>query len=186
MEELIPFTMLNDFIFCPASIYFHGMYDDVMNLLYTGVKQLRGKAEHKKIDNNEWTKSCVLCSIAVNSHKYGLTGKIDKYYPISNELVETKTYIKNIYDGYIFQLYAQYFAMIESGYKVDKLTLYSKIDNKKYKVKLPVDDKNMFFKFKQTINELKNFKLSNFKPTNSDKCNNCIYINACTWGGFFD
>ena len=77
-------------------------------------------------------------------------------------------------------MYAQYFAMIESGYKVDKLTLYSKIDNKKYKVKLPVDDKDMFFKFKQTINELKNFKLSNFKPTNSDKCNNCIYINACT------
>ena len=32
MEEPIPATCLNDFIFCPASIYFHRMFDDKNDL----------------------------------------------------------------------------------------------------------------------------------------------------------
>ena len=87
MEELIPFTMLNDFIFCPASIYFHKMYDGVENLLFTGEKQIAGKALHKKIDDNTWTQSDVICSQSFESRKYGLYGKIDKYYPKKKTLV---------------------------------------------------------------------------------------------------
>ena len=186
MENPITFTMLNDFVFCPASIYFHGLYEDVMDLLYTGEKQLKGKAAHKKIDENNWTQSKVLCSIPVYSTKYNLMGKIDKYYPDTKELMETKRTIKTIYDGYIFQLYAQYFAMKESGFEVCKLALYSKTDNKKYKINLPEDDHAMLDKFEQNLCELRGFDFAFFEPTNVEKCMNCIYSNACPWGENFD
>lgn len=34
MEDLILITQLNDFIFCPASIYFHKLYGSESKLLY--------------------------------------------------------------------------------------------------------------------------------------------------------
>lgn len=186
MENPITFTTLNDFVFCPASIYFHGLYEGVNDLLFTGEKQLKGKAAHKKIDDDEWTQSDVLCSLTVYSSTYGLMGKIDKYSPKSKELVETKRTISTIYDGYIFQIYAQYFAMKESGYDVRKLTLYSKTDNKKYDISLPADDPEMLAKFEKNLQDLRDFDLSSFQPTNLEKCKNCIYSNACAWGGNFD
>ena len=182
MEELIPFTMLNDFIFCPASIYFHKMYDGVENLLFTGEKQITGKALHKKIDDNTWTQSDVICSQSFESRKYGLYGKIDKYYPKKKTLVESKAKIVTIYDGYVFQLYAQYFAMKESGIGVENLELYSIKDNMKYPVLLPEEDKAMFSKFEKLIDALHNFTIEGFKQENLEKCKNCIYANACAWG----
>lgn len=185
MEQPISFTTLNDFVFCPASIYFHNLYEGVNNLLYTGVKQIKGKAAHKNIDDDTWSKSDVICSISVYSHTYDLMGKIDKYYPKTKELVESKRTIKTVYDGYVFQLYAQYFAMQDSGYEVEKLTLYSITNNKKYPVKLPCDNKEMLKKFEGNLKAIRNFNLNDFKPTNVEKCQNCIYINACAWGAEF-
>lgn len=34
MENPINITMLNDFIFCPLSIYYHNLYDDMETSLY--------------------------------------------------------------------------------------------------------------------------------------------------------
>lgn len=182
MEELIPFTMLNDFIFCPASIYFHKMYDGVENLLYTGQKQMTGKALHKKIDNDEWTQSDVICGRMFESIKYGLYGKIDKYYTKTKTLVESKAKITNIYDGYVFQLFAQCFACRESGLEVNRIELYSIEDNKKHPIKLPENDLVMFGKFESLIEDIRKFDISEFKQANISKCGNCIYSNACAWG----
>lgn len=182
MEELIPFTMLNDFIFCPASIYFHKMYDGVENLLYTGEKQINGKSLHKKIDSNEWTQSNVICGRTFESTKYGLYGKIDKYYSQTGTLVESKAKISNIYDGYVFQLYAQCFACRESGLDVNKLELYSIQDNKKFPVDLPENNFSMLNKFENVISNIHTFSIETFIQENQLKCANCIYSNACAWG----
>lgn len=186
MEEPLAFTALNDFIFCPASIYYHGLYDGVENLLYTGESQLKGKASHKNIEENTWTRSDVICALMVFTERYGLYGKIDKYYPKTYELVESKRQIKTIYDGYIFQLYAQFFAMRESGYAVEKLYLYSIVDHKKYPVLLPSEDLVMLGKFESLLDEMRSFSLASFKPLNCEKCCNCIYSPACKWGDYID
>ena len=182
MEELIPFTMLNDFIFCPASIYFHKMYDGVENLLFTGERQIAGKALHKKIDDDDWTQSNVICGRMFESTEYGIYGKIDKYYPKTKTLVESKAQISNIYDGYMFQLYAQCFGCREAGLVVEKLELYSIKDNKKYPVDLPEEDSEMLDKFENLIEAIRSFDIESFKQSNVAKCDNCIYSNACAWG----
>ena len=174
--------MLNDFIFCPASIYFHKMYDGVENLLFTGEKQLTGKALHKKIDENKWTQSDAICGRMFESTKYGLYGKIDKYYPSTGTLVESKAKIVKIYDGYVFQLYAQCFACREADLIVNKLELYSIKDNKKYLVELPENDIGMLRKFEILIKEIREFDIGSFKQQNVSKCKSCIYVNACAWG----
>ena len=87
--------------------------------------------------------------------------------------------IKEIYDGYIFQLYAQYYCMKEMGYEISKLELRSVDDNKKYNVKLPEEDLEMNTKFENTINEIRKFDLEGYQQTNTLKCGNCIYEDAC-------
>ena len=44
MEELIPISYINDFTFCPASIYFHGLIDGSDKMLYQSKYQIIGKS----------------------------------------------------------------------------------------------------------------------------------------------
>lgn len=44
--------MLNDFIFCPLSIYYHNLYDDMETSLYQNHFQIDGTQAHKAVDNN--------------------------------------------------------------------------------------------------------------------------------------
>ena len=50
MENPISITMLNDFVFCPVSIYFHSLYDGVERNLYQGKRQINGTKSHETID----------------------------------------------------------------------------------------------------------------------------------------
>ena len=97
----------------------------------------------------------------------------------NNSSLTIKKHIKEIYDGYIFQLYAQYYCMKEMGYEISKLELRSVDDNKKYNVKLPEEDLEMNTKFENTINEIRKFDLEGYQQTNTLKCGNCIYEDAC-------
>lgn len=47
-EEPISISNLNDFIFCPVSIYFHSLESDEENLLGQDSFQLNGTAAHEK------------------------------------------------------------------------------------------------------------------------------------------
>ena len=42
MEDLILISNLNDFIFCPVSIYFHKLYGNQDNLTYQSQYQING------------------------------------------------------------------------------------------------------------------------------------------------
>lgn len=43
-NDEIPITELNDFIFCPASIYFHHLYEGMDTMSYQSMDQINGTA----------------------------------------------------------------------------------------------------------------------------------------------
>lgn len=179
----ILFTQLNDFIFCPASIYFHLLYGETDKLLYQSQSQIRGTDAHKTIDTGRYsTKRNILMGLDAYCEEFGLVGKIDVYDMKEKLLIERKRTVKTIYDGYVFQVYAQCFSLREMGYAVEKILIHSLTDNKNYMIPLPEDDLKMLDKFKQTIYAMRTFKLDEFEQTNVEKCKNCIYEPACDRG----
>ena len=182
MENPLNITALNDFIFCPISIYFHNVDGAAEVLTFQDEYQLNGSAIHEKTDSAQYSdRKNVLQSIFVYSHSLGLYGKIDVYDIDSGILIERKKKIKTIYDGYVFQLYAQYFALLDMGYDVKSIRLYSYDDNKKYDIPLPHENLIMYTKFKRTIEEIKDFSFETFTQTNYQKCKNCIYEPMCSY-----
>ena len=68
--------MLNDFVFCPYSIYLHNVYMDADEGLYHSVYQVRGKIAHQTVDEKRASsKINDLLSLPVSSDKYKLFGK---------------------------------------------------------------------------------------------------------------
>jgi CRISPR-associated protein Cas4 len=180
MDDAILITELNDFIFCPISIYFHKMYGNMDKMMYQTSDQLNGTSAHESIDEHNYSsRKDTISSLDVFCEKYNLIGKIDIYIGNKKLLVERKKIIRQVYDGYVFQLYAQYFSMIEMGYEVKKIKLHSIDDNKSYDIKLPEEDPIMFEKFEQTIEKIRMFDIDSFIQTNSEKCKRCIYEPAC-------
>lgn len=57
MDDAILITELNDFIFCPVSIYFHKMYKDMDRMIYQNTDQINGTAAHKKVDEGTYSTS---------------------------------------------------------------------------------------------------------------------------------
>lgn len=182
MEEPIPATCLNDFIFCPASIYYHRFYDAMETMAFQRPSQINGTKAHEAVDSGSYsTAKDVITSLDAYSDAFGLTCKIDLYYSKEKLLVERKKKIKEVYDGYVFQLYAQYYCMKELGYDVEKLQLYSMDDNKKYNIKLPDCDIDMKKRFFKVIDDIVNFDITSFEQTNVEKCKYCIYEPACAY-----
>lgn len=180
MDDIIKISNINDFIFCPVSIYFHNLYGNQEKLMFQSKYQLNGTKSHETIDKNKYsTSSDKITSLEVYSEKFRIIGKIDIYDKKKELLVERKKHIKEIYDGYVFQLYAQYYCMTEMGYNVSKLQIRSCDDNKIYKIKLPDEDKSMKEKFENTINDMRNFDIEQYHQVNGLKCRNCIYEDAC-------
>ncbi len=180
MESYLPISFLNDFIFCPRSIYFHQLYGKINQRLYHTTDQTKGLNAHKSIEEKKYTTTVkVLQNYEVYSHTLNIGGKIDVFDIKKELLVERKKKIKVVYDGYIFQLYAQYYALIDMGYPVKKMKLHSLDDNKNYWVDLPSDNPEMSEKFDDLLEKMRNFKLEDSFDPNINKCNRCIYKNLC-------
>ena len=180
MEEIILISYLNDFIFCPASIYFHKLYGDLDKRLYQSTYQIAGTYAHKSIDDKTYsTKRNILQSVNVYCEEFGIQGKIDIFDIENKILTERKNKILKIYDGYVFQLYAQYYALVEMGYKIEKIRFHSLSDNKNYYVPLPKDDPIVDNKFRNLIKKMHEFNIDNFTQENINKCAKCIYEPSC-------
>lgn len=176
-------AQLNDFIFCPASIYFHMLYGDTDRMLFQNSSQIQGTASHKALDEHHYsTAKKILTGLDVYSEEFGLIGKVDLFDQERGVLMERKRTIKQVYDGYVFQLYAQCISLREMGYTVRKLVLHSMTDNKNYDVALPEEDLAMYDRFKRTIDEMHSFQMEGFEQTNREKCMHCIYEPACDRG----
>lgn len=168
-------------MFCPASIYFHSLEYENEDLLSKDTPQINGSNAHKNSDAATYSsKRSMLQAVNVYSYEYDIYGKIDTFDIESGILTERKKKIRTVYDGYIFQLYAQYFALSDMGYDVKKIRLYSMDDNKTYNILKPDEDIDRFNDFKKLISDIKEFKLEAFKQVNMQKCLNCIYEPLCS------
>lgn len=178
MEQYLKITNINDFIFCPVSIYYHGLYEDINNSIYTGLSQVTGKNAHSSIDNNKDTKRFIY-GLTVYSTELKLLGKIDTYDCEKNYLIERKKKVTQIYDGFIFQLYAQCICLREMNFPVESLFIHSLDDNKRYSIDLPEENLELSSKFRKLLIDISNFEIDSFYPMNKEKCINCIYRYAC-------
>jgi len=178
MPDYIPISTLNDFIFCPYSIYLHNVYMGGDEDLVHATPQTQGKAVHEAIDNKTYSsRKDEFAGLSVFCDELGVIGKIDLYKGKEKLLIERKYQLRQIYQGQIYQLWAQYFCMIEMGYEIEKLAFYAISTNQTFPVEIP----NTVQK-----NELKNFILDfkKFDPSqniqvNKNKCIHCIYCNLC-------
>ena len=50
MDNLIAISTLNDFIFCPYSIYLHNVYMETDEGVYHATPQTRGRIAHETVD----------------------------------------------------------------------------------------------------------------------------------------
>ena len=177
--ELIQISKLNDFIFCPYSIYLHGIYESFEQDVYHETSQKRGKIRHKNIDTKKYTTSKhVLQGKSVYSKELGLIGKIDIFDTKNRTLIERKYKVNRIYSGYLLQLYAQYYCLLEEGYTINRIFIHSLSDNKRYPIPLPtkVDKNNLL----DVIRAIRLFNPSkDYVDVSEAKCCKCIYKTLC-------
>lgn len=183
MEAYIPISFLNDFIFCPRSIYFHQLYGGYKSEIFQQKPQVAGKAAHAAIDEQTYSsRKNILQGLDIYSDRYKLCGKIDLFDIDTGKLSERKREIKVIYDGYIFQVYAHYHALTEMGYVVNSIVIYDITHNKNYFIPLPDENPEMQNKFEEVIRQLNEFDMidPDFNPVEA-KCRRCIYSNLCDY-----
>lgn len=178
MDDYISISMLNDFIFCPYSIYLHNVYMESDEDLYHAVPQTRGRIVHESVDEKTYsTRKADITSLPICSETLKLTGKIDLYKADRKLLIERKYQLKNIYRGQIYQLWAQYFCMTEMGYDIKQIAFYEISTNKTKPMKLPNEkDKAELIGF---IKRFRDFAPNVPIQTNINKCRHCIYCNLC-------
>jgi len=178
MDDYIQISKLNDFVFCPFSLYFHSVYEDFGQAVYHTSCQTKGKIVHQCFDKaNYSTAKKYLQGIEIYSEKYRLCGKIDLFDKESGVLIERKNKINKIYDGQVFQVYGQYFCLLEMGYEVKRIFIYSLSDNKQYPVALPGSQE--VAGFENLIWQIRKFDLTCFRKPSEQKCLNCIYRQLC-------
>lgn len=178
MEDYISISTLNDFIFCPYSIYLHNVYMGGEDELVHATPQTQGKAAHTTIDEKTYSsRKNEITSLSVYSNELGVIGKIDLYKGNEKLLIERKYQLNTIYQGQIYQLWAQYFCMIEMGYEIQNLSFYAISTNKMFPINIPSDnDKKELQSF---ISRFRDYDPSKDIKVNINKCTHCIYCNLC-------
>ena len=178
METFLPITYLNDFVFCPYSIYLHQVFDCNEDIVYTALPQQKGKFSHKHVDvGDSVCKQQIVKGVYVISNRLGVYGKIDTYYPKRFKLIESKYLVRKLYKGFLYQLWAQFFAMEEMGYTVKEVSLFSIKDKQSYKLKLP--GVNEYKELRGHIKKIARFDFEQEMKTNISKCKHCIYAALC-------
>ena len=184
MESYIMITQINDFIFCPRSIYFHDIYRATADPdTYQQAPQKIGQSSHSTIDHSTYsTRKEIITGLMVYSQKYGLLGRIDILDTSQGILTERKYSVTAIYEGFRYQLYAQYFALLEMGYYVSAMRIHSIKDNKNYPIDIPnLEETNQF---DATLEQMKSFDLQAPFNQNPKKCQHCVYNSLCDiWQG---
>jgi CRISPR-associated protein Cas4 len=140
--------------------------------------QTRGKAAHSTIDKKTYSsRKDEISGLSVFCNELGIAGKIDVYKAKEKLLVERKYQLNTIYQGQIYQLWAQYFCMIEMGYEVEKMAFYAIATNKTFPINVPNEEcKKELTNF---ICEFKEFNPETNITVNENKCTHCIYCNLC-------
>ena len=179
MEPYLTITQINDFIFCPYSLYFSGIFrSTVSDSVYHETPQRIGQSVHQRIDRQTYSsRKSILAGTTVYCSKYNLLGKIDIFDITTGVLTERKYSVTAIYDGFCYQLYAQLFALTEMGYHVKALRIHAIKDNRIHKVPMPsTDDIDCF---EHTLECIRNFSTDRTIAPNPNKCRRCVYRALC-------
>lgn len=179
MNNYISISQLNDFIFCPYSIYLHNVYMEADEDIFKAPPQKIGKLAHNSIDSKKYsTKKSDIMSLPVYSEELGIVGVIDIFREDTKILIERKYNLKNIFRGQTYQLWAQYFCMCEMGYDIRQIAFYEISSNKMIQIPLPNDnDKNELAEFIQKFRDYN--PITTPLSINHNKCLHCIYCNLC-------
>ncbi len=179
METFLPLSYLNDFIFCPYSIYLHQVFDNTKEEVYSAQPQQKGKSQHQIKEQIELAdnKVKVLSEIYVISNTLGVYGKIDQYYPTEKKLIERKYSITTIYRGYYYQLWSQYIALQEMGFEVKSIYFQTIKNNQTIAVNLPT--KRDIEELKNHIKKIARYDFNQNINVNPEKCKRCIYAALC-------
>jgi CRISPR-associated protein Cas4 len=146
--------------------------------LFQATPQTHGKVAHTAIDEKTYSsRKDELTGLSVYCDELGIAGNIDIYKGKEKLLIERKYQLNAIYQGQIYQLWAQYFCMVEMGYEVEKLAFYTISTNKMFPLEIPSAENKK---------ELSDFilKFKQFNPEmpvviNTNKCEHCIYCGLC-------
>jgi CRISPR-associated protein Cas4 len=178
MYDSIQIATINDFIFCKRSLYFHSIYYTFEDKHYKARPQIVGTIKHEASDTGKYSSlKKYMQGTEVFSHKHNIIGKIDIYDKDEQTLIERKTNIKRVYDGYRYQMYAQAIALEEMGYPVKHMFLHSLKDNKKYPVHYGGKE---LYEFEKVLTSMRQFDIGQSNPQqNKNKCEQCIYRELC-------
>ncbi len=174
MEPIIPISTINDFLFCPRSLYMHLAAGDILPSSYHEAPQVRGNETHAAVDQKRYShRKDILQGLSIYSEELQVQGKLDTFNVKTGELVERKTKIIKLQEGNYMQLYAQYFCLLEMGYRPKVLSFYSMLDNKKYPVAVPGEiEKN---RLKTIIRQMQSYTQEDLLAHHCANCNNNIY-----------
>lgn len=146
--------------------------------IYYATPQIAGKNAHNSVDQkSSSTRRSIIESLSIFSEKYRIFGKIDVYNADSHTLIERKNNLKNIFQGQIFQLWAQYLCMSEMGYTIDAICFYEITTKKTTPIRIP--NEIDIAKFEEFLNSYRNFNPREFYQNNTNKCSHCIYCALC-------
>lgn len=181
---MIPFSLLNDFIFCPFSIYFHNIYKSYNKLIFQDIKQVKGSNVHQNIDKKLYKKKSWIENLPLFSEKFLVYGFADLYNFEKGILLERKLIIKNnkLFFGQRMQLIAQAACLNERNLLLNEIKVFSKEDNKIYLINLPTDKD--YYELNKLIDRIINFNFNSEENINPRKCLNCIYKNWCYKNAF--
>lgn len=174
MDFAIPISAINDFLFCPKSLYLHSIYSSFATNTYHDIPQIAGSITHENIEDGSYTTSRhIFQSLSVYSNHLGVKGKIDIYDAKNKYLIERKYRVKKIYKGFKYQLYAQMYCLEEASFSVEKMFIQSLSDNKRYEVTLPTDEERK--EFELVVVEMKSFDIKRLQNHTCIRCSNNIY-----------
>lgn len=147
--------------------------------LYKASPQIKGTIAHQGVDTKKGsTRKTDIMSLPVFCDELGIFGKIDVYKQDRRLLIERKKNLKQIFRGQIYQLWGQYFCLMEMGYDVEKLAFYEVSTNRMIPIDVPgVKEK---YELECVIERFKQYDpISTEIIVNSNKCIHCIYCNLC-------
>jgi CRISPR-associated exonuclease Cas4 len=169
MDSAIPISAINDFLFCPKSLYLHSIYSSFNTNIYHDVPQVAGSVAHENIENGNYTTSkYILQGLFVYSNRLGIKGKIGTYDTKNKHLTERKYRVRSIYKGFRYQLYAQMYCLEEAGMPVKRLFIQSLSNNKRFEIPLPSEAERK--DFEATVTDMRNF---NSESTRNHLCGRC-------------
>lgn len=146
--------------------------------LYHATPQTKGRIAHETVDTKTASnKKTDLQSLPIYSARFKLMGKVDIFKQKEKLLIERKFNLKQIFQGQIYQLWAQYLCLQEMGYEVEQIAFYEISTNKTIHIPLPTEKEIRDFEI--FIEEFREFNPDKNMQINPNKCKHCIYCNLC-------